>query len=180
LSKRLKDLENAGLVTRRRGTRGAEAYEYALTEAGRDVGEVVMAIGRWGQKWIETGASLENLDPNLLMWDIRRNIDTKPMPTRRSTIQFIYADLPKAKRNWWLVVDPPATVDLCSIDPGFDVDLYLVTDLRTMTAIWMGYTTIAAAKREGKLTVTGERALETKMQSWLKLSLFAPIERAVA
>ena len=180
LSKRLKDLENAGLITRKRGTRGSDAHEYILTAAGRDVSEVVMAVGRWGQKWIQTGASLQNLDPNLLMWDIRRNIDTQPMPPRRSTIQFIYSDLPKTKRNWWLVVDPPETVDLCSIDPGFDVDLYLVTDLRTMTAIWMGYTTIAAAKRDGKLTATGERSLESKMQTWLKLSPFAPLERAVA
>jgi len=180
LSKRLKDLENAGLVKRSRGTRGPDAYEYALTEAGKDVAEVVIAVGRWGQKWIQTGASLQNLDPNLLMWDIRRNIDTKPMPTRRSTIQFIYSDLPKAKRNWWLVVDPPDAVDLCSIDPGFDVDLYVVTDLRTMTAIWMGYTTVAAAKRDGKLTATGERSLESKMQTWLKLSPFAQFERAVA
>ena len=27
-------------------------------------------------------------------------------------------------------------------DPGFEVDLYVSTDLRTMTAIWMGLTTV--------------------------------------
>jgi hypothetical protein len=114
------------------------------------------------------------------MWDMRRNIDTRPMPERRSVIQFIYSDLPKAKRNWWLIVDPGQETDLCSVDPGFDVDLYVATDLRTMTAIWMGYTTVATAKRDGTLTATGERTLESKMQSWLKLSPFAPLERAVA
>ena len=30
--------------------------------------------------------------------------------------------------------------------PEFDIDLYLSTDLRTMTEIWMGYTPIARAK----------------------------------
>ena len=49
-----------------------------------------------------------------------------------------------------------------------------------MTAIWMGYTNVAAAKREGKLTATGERSLESKMQTWLKLSPFAQFERQVA
>ena len=135
LSKRLKDLENAGLITRKRGTRGPDAYEYTLTAAGKDVGEVVMAVGRWGQKWIETGSSLENLDPNLLMWDIRRNIDPAPMPRTRNTIEFIFVDLPEARRNWWLVVEPREGVDLCSVDPGFDVDLYLSTDVRTSTGV---------------------------------------------
>jgi hypothetical protein len=129
---------------------------------------------------VTTKSALDNLDPNLLMWDMRRNIDAEPMPDRRSVIQFIYSDLPKAKRNWWLIVEPGREVDLCSIDPGFDVDLYVVTDLRTMTAIWMGYTELARAKRDGKLSLTGDRRLEAKMHVWLRLSPFAKMERAVA
>ena len=58
-------------------------------------------------------------------------------------IQFLYQELPLSKRYWWLVVEPSCEVDLCWSDPGFDVDLYVSTDLRTMTAIWMGLTTVA-------------------------------------
>jgi hypothetical protein len=43
-------------------------------------------------------------------------------------------------------VEPGKDVDLCSVDPGFDVDLYLATDLRTMTEILMGYTPITRGK----------------------------------
>jgi hypothetical protein len=111
---------------------------------------------------------------------MRRNIDTKPMPARRSLIQVIYSDLPEARRNWWLLVDPTEGVDLCSVDPGFDVDLYLVTDLRTMTEIWMGYTPLARAKADGRLVVTGSRELEGNLQTWLALSPFARFEKAVA
>jgi DNA-binding HxlR family transcriptional regulator len=180
LSKRLRDLEAAGIVTRTPRGRGADRYEYALTEAGRDLTPVVMAVGSWGQKWVTTKSALDNLDPNLLMWDMRRNIDADPMPARRSIIQFIYNDLPKTKRNWWLIVEPGEEVDLCSIDPGFDVDLYVVTDLRTMTAIWMGYVALAQAQRDGKLSLTGDRQLESRMHAWLRLSPFAKLERAVA
>src|SRR3546814_20758879 len=67
------------------------------------------------------------------MWDMRRNLDTTPMPRGRSTIQFIYGGLPEARRNWWLIVEPDKEVDLCAVDPGHDVDLYVTTDLRTMT-----------------------------------------------
>src|SRR4051794_36291795 len=89
LSKRLKDLEAAGIVARSPVTGGADLYEYTLTVAGKDLGQVVGAVGEWGQKWITTEASLGNLDPSLLMWDMRRNIDTTPMPRRRNTIQVI-------------------------------------------------------------------------------------------
>jgi hypothetical protein len=91
----------------------------------------------------------------LLMWDMRRRIDTDPMPPRRSVIQFIYPEQSAAQRNWWLIVVPGANVDLCHIDPGFDVDLYVSTELRTMTEIWMGLKTVSHAVDDGKLTMTG-------------------------
>jgi hypothetical protein len=180
LSKRLKDLEAAGIIVRAPVGAGPDLYEYTLTPAGRELGRVVGAIGEWGQKWVSTESSLGNLDPNLLMWDMRRNINTKPMPQRRSTIQVIFSELPEARRNWWLIVEPGEEVDLCSVDPGFDVDLYVVTDLRTMTEIWMGYVTVARAKSDGRLVVTGSRALEANLQSWLGLSPFARFDKAVA
>jgi DNA-binding HxlR family transcriptional regulator len=180
LSKRLKDLETAGIVTRSPVVGEAGAFEYRLTEAGRELKPVIEAIGCWGQRWIDIEASLEKLDPNLLMWDMRRNIDPKPMPQCRNTIQVIFTDLPQTRRNWWLVVEPGQEVDLCSVDPGFDVDLYLSTDLRTMTEIWMGYTAIARAKEQGKLLITGSRQLEADLASWMCLSPFARVERRAA
>jgi DNA-binding HxlR family transcriptional regulator len=180
LSKRLKDLEAAGIVARSQLSGDPDVYEYTLTAAGKDLGHVIEAVGAWGHRWVKTESSLINLDPNLLMWDIRRNINTKPMPPRRSTIQVILSDLQEAKRNWWLIVEPGKEVDLCLIDPGFDVDLYLVTDLRTMTEIWMGYTAIAQAKQDDRLVITGSRQLEADLQSWLGLSPFAKFEKLVA
>jgi DNA-binding HxlR family transcriptional regulator len=171
LSKRLKDLEKAGIVTVSRGKGGA--VEYGLTPAGEDLREVVMGLGMWGARWVESQLSLRNLDPTLLMWDMRRNLDPTPMPDRRCVIHFVYPELPGARRRWWLVVEPQAEVDLCSVDPGFDVDLYVTTDLRTMTAIWMGLTTVREATAQGKLRLTGDRRLADHMQTWLGLSPFA-------
>jgi hypothetical protein len=111
---------------------------------------------------------------------MRRSINPTLMPRHQSTIQVIFSDLPEARRNWWLIVQPGEEVDLCSVDPGSNVDLYLVTDLRTMTEIWMGYTTIAQAKDSEKLIVTGSHELERNLQSWLGLSRFAKFEKLVA
>src|SRR5947199_5484575 len=52
LSKRLKDLEAAGILTRDQLAGDPEAHEYRLTAAGRDVAQVVSAIGKWGQRWV--------------------------------------------------------------------------------------------------------------------------------
>ena len=144
LSKRLKDLETAGIVTRSKVTGEPELFEYRLTKAGLELAPVIDGVGAWGHRWIKTEASLKNLDVNLLMWGIRSDINPDPMPARRTTIQVIFTDLPKAKRNWWLIAQPGKGVDLCSIDPGFEVDLYLSTDLRTLTEVWMGYTPLRA------------------------------------
>ena len=180
LSKRLKELETAGIVTRTPVSGEPDLFDYRLIEAGQELKPVIEAVGVWGQRWIETEATLQNLDPNLLMWDMRRNINPEPMPRCRNTIQIIFTDLGEARRNWWLIVQPPQEVDLCSVDPGFDVDLYLSSDLRTMTEIWMGYMTIAQAKDQRRLAVTGNRQLETSLASWLCLSRFAKVEKLVA
>ena len=171
LSQRLKELEAAGIVTRAPVANEPDVQEYRLTEAGRDLEAVVKAFGLWGQKWIETQATLKNLDPSLLMWDMRRNLDPTPLPDHRTVVKFDYPELTATKRNWWLVVDPTAEVDLCSTDPGYDVDLWVTTDLRTMTAIWMGLTQVKDVR--DRVQLDGDPAIARDMQTWLGLSPFS-------
>jgi DNA-binding HxlR family transcriptional regulator len=173
LSQRLKELEEAGVVERRPAPGEPAILEYRLTRAGEDLRPLIEAVGCWGQRWVSAELSLQNLDVTLLMWDMRRNLDPGPLPNRRCVIQFSYADLPAAKRSWWLLVSAEQGVELCGVDPGYDVDLYVATDLRTMTAIWMGVDRVSAARADGRLLLTGERRLADSMQTWLGLSPFA-------
>lgn len=173
LSRRLKELEAAGILIRVACDDGTGVHEYQLTEAGHDLRPVVETIGIWGQRWVSADLSLENLDPSLLMWDMRRNLNTEPMPDQRSVIQFFYTDLPDSQQNWWLIVEQSGAVDLCSVDPGFDVDLYVTTELRPMTAIWMGISTVAREREDGRLMLDGNTQLMKKIQTWLGLSPFA-------
>jgi DNA-binding HxlR family transcriptional regulator len=176
LSKRLKELEESGVIERTRGDDGA--WHYRLTPAGHELKEVVLALGFWGQRWIEARTSLKNLDPSLLMWDMRRNLDPTPMPPRRAVIQIQYPELSPARRNWWLIVEGRQT-DLCSVDPGFEVDLHVETDLRTMTAIWMGLTSVRSEVAAGRMKLDGDGQLKASMQQWLGLSPFA-VEKKLA
>ncbi|MET3592959.1 MULTISPECIES: helix-turn-helix domain-containing protein [Mesorhizobium] len=178
LSQRLKELEVAGIVERVELKSEKGVFEYRLTEAGKDLRPVVEAMGFWGQKWVEARLSLKNLDPSLLMWDMRRNLNPSPLPDGRTVIQFLYHDLPASKRSWWLIVEKYGDVDLCWYDPGFEVDLYVSTDLCTMTSIWMGLTTVH--KEREKVALTGNLDIAAKMQTWLGLSPFAVMPKRVA
>jgi DNA-binding HxlR family transcriptional regulator len=177
LSKRLKELEAAGVIeVRPTGQPGT--VEYCLTQAGEDLRGVVMSLGVWGQRWVESRLTFQNLDPSLLMWDMRRRINPRPLPGRRSTIQFEYVDLPANRRNYWLVVDEDE-IDLCSIDPGHEVDLHVCCPLQSMTAIWMGLASVRGEIDSGRLELHGDRVLADSMQQWLGLSPFA-VERKLA
>ena len=78
LSKRLKELEAAGIVTRSKVIGEPELFEYQLTKAGRELAPVIEGVGAWGHKWIKAEASLKKLDVNLLMWGIRGDINPAP------------------------------------------------------------------------------------------------------
>ena len=168
LSRRLKELEESGVIERRAVRSEKGVFEYRVTEAGEDLRTVVEAIGSWGQKWIDKKQSLKNLDASFLMWNMRRKLRPTPLPDRRTVIQFLYPELPVSRRYYWLVVEPHGEVDLCSVDPGFEVDLYVATDLRTMTAIWLGVTTLE--KERARVRFTGTRDAAREMQTWLGLN----------
>ena len=168
LSRRLKELEEAGVIERRAIRSEKGVFEYRMTEAGEDLQTVVDAIGSWGQKWIDKKQSLKNLDPSFLMWDMRRKLRPTPPPERRTVIEFLYPELPVSRRYYWLVVEPHGEVDLCAVDPGFEVDLYVATDLRTMTAIWLGLTSLE--KERARVRLSGTRDAARRMQAWLGLN----------
>ena len=169
LSKRLKELKKAGVVT---AVRSGPGVEYHLTPAGEDLREIVMGLGFWGTRWVELQLSLRNLDPSLLMWDMRRNLNPEPLPPRRCTIQFQYPELTAPRQNWWLVVDN-GSVDLCGFDPGYEVDLLVRSSLRSMTAIWMGVAKVRGEIEAGNVELSGDRSIADAMQKWLGFSPFA-------
>jgi DNA-binding HxlR family transcriptional regulator len=177
LSRRLKDLEYAGIVERR-PARSGRGREYHLTDAGRELLPVLHDMGKWAQRWVRHDLTVdENLDPDLLMWDIRRSVTSEGMPVdRRFTVRFQYLDVPVNRRRYWLVFERDVT-DLCIKDPGFEVDLYVSSKLRTMVKVWLGHDTIAEALREERLVLDGAPKDIKAFYSWFSLSVFAAAGR---
>lgn len=171
LSKRLRELEAAGVVHR---TDGAVA-EYRLTEAGEELRPIIASLGHWAMRWVDHECTLGNLDVKLLMWNMRRKIDPHPLPARRVVVEFTYPELPRNQRHYWLIVSPSTGTDLCSIDPGFDVDLYVTADLKAITSAWMGMSKMADEVACGKIVLTGDPHLVRTLSEWMKLSSFATV-----
>jgi len=171
LVKRLRDLAGHGVITSVGG-------EYRLTEAGAELGQIVVQLGHWGQRWT-TPVQRDTLDARLLTWDMRRRFDVERLPERRVVLRFDFRGVPsthKAPRTYWFVVHRP-DVDLCIIEPGFEVDLFVNADLAALSRVWLGEIPIRQAMREGTVNLTGDRQIARDFPSWLLLSTLAAVPR---
>lgn len=166
LSRRLKELEACGMVVR-------DDDGYRPTEMSRKLEPIVQALGQWAHDNIDAKVTLQDLDSRLLMWSVRRKIRSELFPARRSVVQFIFPEQSPAERNYWLIAKPDCDTDLCLVDPGFEVDLFVETDLRTLTSVYMGHASLNQALASGDIYLSGDDALAGSIQSWLRLSSYA-------
>ncbi|KJF20297.1 transcriptional regulator [Rhodococcus sp. AD45-ID] len=172
LSKRLHQLTAAG-ITYRDNTDGVVTYR--LTDAGRELRPVVEALGIWGTRWIgELGD--QDLDPKLLLWDMHRRVDHSAVPDGKTVVHFVFSEIDRQSRNWWLVINSDE-VDVCDLDPGFEVTVSVSAGLRPLTEIWRGDLTWSDAIRSGEVTISGPEALRRSLPSWFELSTFASVPR---
>jgi|LSQX01.3.fsa_nt_gb hypothetical protein len=125
-------------------------------------------MGVWGQRWARSSYGPDDLDPSLLMWDISRMLAPRGLgdlaPTR-TVVEFRFLGSQNPKSTYWLVVDDG--VGLCLVDPGFDIDLVVHADLRTLTRVWMGDETMAAARARRTVELLGPPELVERFPDWL-------------
>lgn len=172
LSKRLNFLERQEIIERVVAT----GY-YRLTPAGWELKPIVEALGVWGQRWVRGRLIDDDFDPDLLMWDMRRRIDLEKLPPTRLCLCFAFTHAPREKASYWLVGSPDG-VELCVTEPGFDVDLFITTDVRTMTKVWNGDLSLADKIAYGSIDLHGPSELRAQFPSWLRLGMFAHVEPA--
>lgn len=174
LSTRLKSLEQAGMLTRSETDAG---IRYALTEAGRELKPIILQMGVWGSRWARSKLTPEDLDPSLLMWDIHRTMKTDGFGPGRTVLHFEFGDYAAKFRLWWLVVEGD-DVDVCMKDPGHKIDLKVATDVRTLTAVWMGDVALGQALRDRRIRLSGEDTLKRDIATWLGVNYFADVPSA--
>ena len=172
LSARLKTLESSGVVLR---TESGKRVRYTLTEAGRELKPILLALGTWGQRWVPTRFEPNDLDPSMLMWDIHRSVNAKYCGMQHTVLLFEFEDYTSRFRRWWLIVER-GEVDVCMRDPGFDIDMHVLTDVKSLTAIWLGQITFKQALRKKLMKLAGPPRLKKDISIWLGTNYFADVK----
>lgn len=175
LTKRLTMLDEQGLVFRRR-IPGQRGFEYLPTESCKELLPILLSLGEWGMRWARKNLTDSDYDVNLLMLYLERSIVAEKLPGNTAVIKFHFSDLGDVS-DWWIVVEN-SQVDVCTSDPGKDVDVYFNTTVRTMTDVWLGELTYRKAILAEDLLISGPRALTRNVSDWMENSVFTELPSA--
>ena len=172
LTDRLRRLEAHGIVARVPGD--AKGHSYELTDAGRDLKAVLVAMGKWGAAWAFATPDPEDLDPGLLLWRMQNRLNLETLPPGRVTIAF---DFRKGRkyRFWFVIGDGEASV--CLTDPGYEIGLTVNADLSAFYQVWLGKMPLRRAVKAGLITLEGKPAFERAFPKWF---LWSPAAAFVA
>jgi DNA-binding HxlR family transcriptional regulator len=125
LARRLQRLEQTGVLERRLDRR-ERAEAYRLTQAGRELQQVVDALGAWGVRWAFQEPTSAECDPGLLLWWMLRRVAIDRLPPRRVVVEFEFRGARTGR--YWLVLRRD-DVSMCLEHPGFDIDVYVLADV---------------------------------------------------
>jgi DNA-binding HxlR family transcriptional regulator len=163
LVKRLDELERAGVLTStpKKDGRGST---YALTEAGVDLADVIHALGEWGERWVEV--TTEHADPGFALWAwCQVQLDRSKLPSGRVLVAFVFPDEAPTNRCYWLLVEH-GDAEVCYSDPGGEPDLHVVAESMAFVDWHRGALSWAAARRDGRIVVTGLERLARALGTW--------------
>ena len=165
LSARLKELEQAGVLQRRILPRPATAVVYELTDYGRELDDILLALGRWGAQ------SLGQPDPD----DIY-TIDGLMMAMRAS-YQGYDGDAPASPDRVGYELRVAGIVVSVTVQDGqlriidgplSDPDLVIETS-HAFGALLMGRISPAEALQSGSVRVTGDPELLTEFANTFRI-----------
>lgn len=148
LSKRLKDLEEQGFVERVLDP-ATGSIDYFRTEMAIALEPALTALAEWAQRNVDAETALCSASASNLMWNMRNYFAVEELPARRIVIQFRFADETSEYDRYWVVIQPAAPVEICTSIPGFEIDLFIETNVTSLLGIFMGRTTVSRERELG-------------------------------
>jgi DNA-binding HxlR family transcriptional regulator len=174
LNARLKLLEGSGVVVKRRIPE-KRGHEYLLSPAGKALAPVLHELGRWGMEWAHEGIADEELNAVTLLHEIAVLMDLDALPSGDHVLQFTFTDLEEGGTRFILL--QRGSREVCDENPGYEVQVYFRSTLRTLSEIFWGDRDIVAARERGDLEVVGTSALTRRLSRWFPVSSFARYNR---
>lgn len=172
LSKRLKEMEQFGLI-RRIEDRATGSVEYVRTERGIELEEALNALAVWGLRNIDAEMALFDTEISTMMWQMRRWIVADALPKRRTVIRFHFTEQDIDYDTYWIVSEPGVQLELCTSDPGLDIDLFFETTTVALGGALTGRTSFAREIEKGSIFLSGNARLIKTIDRWLPGSGYA-------
>lgn len=174
LTSRLKSLEDAGIILRRKIPE-KRGYEYHLTPCGEALKPVLQEIGKWGMQWVFDRMEPEELNISTIVRDFAVALNLRQLPGDKVTLQFNVTGEQETAKKFVMVRDGKAQV--CDENIGTEVDAYLTASLLTFGKIWFGELKVIEACEKGLLKVVGGKYYVNNVSKWLGTSQFAPLNK---
>lgn len=174
LAKRLRHLEKVGIIIRKKIS-GQRGHEYQLTAAGKELSPLIEILAVWGMRWARSQLDDGELDVEFLMLELQRRLKADQLPGGQTVICVIF-DRTAKRKTWWLIVEGE-NVDLCTEDPGKDVDLYINSNVRTIVNVWEGDLDIRKALRDKSINAHGPSHLINTMPDWFGVCMYKDFQR---
>jgi DNA-binding HxlR family transcriptional regulator len=169
LASRLRSLERSGIIER---AADAGGIRYRPSESGQALLPVITELARWAIRWDRSGLQPHHLDPDALLWDMRRRLHGDALPPTPVMIEFDFTDRPPDDRRFWLRVDR-TTAEVCHTDGGFGSDVTVRGTLEDLTRFWLGERGWDDLLRAGAVHVEGPTHLRRALPRWFSGYLFA-------
>ena len=160
LSSRLELLERYGVVERVPSARGSR---YLLTDAGRDLDDVVHAMGTWGARWLEADAGALRLPHRPV---VAVPADGCRRPARPAARDPLRAERRRPSGASGSCSCPPDS-EVCVKPPGYDEDLVVTHELGVAGEVAHGPDLARAGDARGADLGRGaERAGADAVHAW--------------
>ena len=167
LTERLDELERVAIVQRRKLPLPAGSWVYELTDWGRELEQVIMALGRWAAR--SPVLPLDNpMSIDSIILSLRTMFDPHAAAGFKADIAFLLGGEPNHAR----IAGGQMALDRGTVA---DPDVAIASDPDTLAAVVYGGLKIADAVRSGKMTVEGDKSVLKRF-----VTLFPLPERAAA
>lgn len=154
LTQRLRDLEDSGVLARRRALPPAAGLVYELTERGRDLEPVLLALGRWGSPLPPGADSANELSPDALITALRTTFDPTAAAGLHGTVRL---DLPT---DAFLITVHHERLDATRGNAA--ADAVLTSSVRTVQDLVFERRPLDDALRSGDARADGDTTLLTR------------------
>lgn len=165
LTDRLQRLRELGIVAH---PSGSGQSPYTLTDAGRGLMPMMMALNSWADGWLPDDPAFVVRDPEIVLGWLAELVVVTDLPERQVIVE-LRMHYEEEHRSW-LVLEEGSEPYGCLEDPLLDESRYVYVEggLPVLMAVARGRRDWAEALADGSLRADGDPSLVERLPRWFK------------